>query len=109
MKTEHQKKHADWQQLVEEQQNSGLSQKVFCEQKSIILSKFGYYRSILKNDGAKSTIKPTSFVPVKISTKEHTVPSSEIKLSLPNGFQCTFQSTIDPAQIKRFVEVLLSC
>jgi hypothetical protein len=35
--------------------------------------------------------------------------ASEIKLVLPNGFQCFFPGKIDPYQVKQLLEVLLSC
>jgi hypothetical protein len=34
---------------------------------------------------------------------------SEIKIFLPNGFSCVIPSAIDSLQLKRLMEVLLSC
>jgi hypothetical protein len=51
----------------------------------------------------------SSFVQVKIPDRDKAVITSEIKLSLPNGFQCSFPSHTDVDQIKRLIEVLLSC
>lgn len=36
-----------WQVLVEEQEASELSQISFCQQKSIVLSQFVYYRRLI--------------------------------------------------------------
>lgn len=99
-------KYAHWQRLVEEQQASGLSQKEFCKHRELVLSQFVYYRCQLKNESA---MKEPGFTQVKIATQECAVASSDMKLILPNGFQCIFSSHTEASQIKRLVEVLLSC
>lgn len=104
--SEQNQKYAHWQKLVDEQQASGLSQKEFCEQRDLVLSQFVYYRCQFKN---KLTTKEQGFAPVKIATQERVTSSGDIKLMLPNGFQCIFASHTEPSQIKRLVEVLLSC
>lgn len=104
-----QERYAQWYKLVEDQEKSGLSQQEFCNQQSLVLSKFVYYRSLLKNKEKSEAINKASFTPVKVLAKESTVVSGEIKLSLPNGFQCAFPSHLDSIQIKRLVEVLLAC
>lgn len=102
-------KYGQWYKLVEEQEKSGLTQSEFCRQQNLVLSKFVYYRCLLKNQDITKPIKPGSLAPVKVSSKENTSGSGEIKLLLPNGFQCLFPSNIDSTQIKRLVEVLLAC
>jgi hypothetical protein len=109
MAIENQERYTQWGKLVEDQEKSGLSQKEFCSQQSLVLSKFVYYRSRLKNKEKTSAINKISFTPVKILPKENPVVPGEIKLSLPNGFQCSFPSYLDSIQIKRLVEVLLAC
>jgi hypothetical protein len=98
----------DWEALIAEQEKSGLTQQVFCEQRGIVFTSFVYYRSRIKKKTEGSHQSQASFSPVKIVKKEETA-TGDIRLSLPNGFQCAFPSHIDPAQIKRLVEVLLSC
>lgn len=104
--TDPNQKYAYWKKLVEEQQDSGLSQKEFCKQRDLVLSQFVYYRCQLK---AVSSSEESGFKPVKVSTKECSASSGDIKLMLPNGFQCIFPCLIEPQQIKRLIEVLLSC
>lgn len=98
--------HEHWLSLVEEQEKSGLSQKAFCQQKNLNLSQFVYYR--LRSRKQKAiTGSMAAFIPVKVA---HPKPThSEIKLSLPNGFQCVFPSNLDTLQLKRMIGVLLSC
>ena len=109
MVIKNQERYTQWSKLIEDQEKSGLSQKEFCNQQNLALSKFVYYRCLLKNKEKTAAINKTSFVPVKVLPKENTIVSGEIKLSLPNGFQCAFPSHLDSIQIKRLVEVLLAC
>ena len=102
-------RYAQWYKLVEDQEKSDLSQKEFCNQQNLVLSRFVYYRGLLKNKEKTTTINKPTFTPVKVLPKENTIVSGEIKLSLPNGFQCAFPSYLDSIQIKRLVEVLLAC
>ena len=98
---------AEWQSLVEEQEKSGLSQKEFCSVRGLVLSQFVYYRSIFKTK--KSETKPDSlFTPVQIKPKEVSV-STEIKIILPNGFQCFVSSLIPSSHLKNLLGALLSC
>lgn len=102
------KSQPDWKALIAEQEISGLSQREFCRQRDLVLSQFVYYRhSSRKKD---KTINPEpSLKPVRLTGNESSAISGDIRLSLPNGFQCSFPCTIETNQIRRLVEVLLSC
>ena len=99
----------DWAALVAEQEISGISQKEFCNQHSLVLAQFVYYRCRLKNKEKEAKISQPSFKPVKVVCKEAAQTTGDIRLSLPNGFQFSFPCHLDSAQVKRLVEVLLSC
>ena len=101
-----------WQAVIEEQQASGLTQKEFCKQKNIDLSHFVYYRCQLKKNIDLASTSRGSFLPVKISDDKNPTPlatPSEIKVLLPNGFQCIFISNLDVAYVKQFIQVLSTC
>jgi hypothetical protein len=100
--------HVEWQTLVDEQEKSGQSQNDFCSQRGLVLSQFVYYRSSLKNK-EKSAIPQPIFKPVKLTSKDAPILSGDIKLTLPNGFQCSFPCQMDSEHIKRLVQVFLSC
>jgi len=100
--------HAKWQSLIEEQEKSGLSQAEFCKKRNIAIAQFGYYRGLLKSKDQSKLRKPEVFSPIQIK-KQDIKSSDEIKIVLPNGFQCYFPSSIDSMQIKRLMEALLSC
>ncbi len=103
---EQQERHAKWKILIEEQEKSGLSQTNFCKQKNLSSAQLGYYRSILKPKLPNEKISIGSFTPIKINQQ---TLEKDIRLNLPNGFQCSFPSTIDPAYLKKLIEVMLSC
>lgn len=94
----------NWKILIEEQEKSGLSQASFCKQKNISVAQFGYYRALHKPRQREKMLG--SFASVKINQSSS---EKEIRLNLPNGFQCAFSSGVDAAQIKKLVEALLSC
>jgi hypothetical protein len=100
-------KQQQWKNIIEEYEQSGLTQKLFSQQKNISLAQFSYYRGILKPKPNVNEIdSPGSFAEVKIKTPPL---DKEIRVNLPNGFQCIFYATIDSAYLKKFIEVMLSC
>lgn len=109
MKSDEQKiRRATWRKIVDEYLASDMTQKSFCEQHNISLPQFVYYHGQFRRKNEPQA-EISGFVPVKIPHHEKSVTASEIKLSLPNGFQCTFPIHTDAAQLKRLVEALLSC
>lgn len=97
-----------WQSLVEEQEKSGLSQTKFCKQKNIVLSQFTYYRGLIKAKVQSDVVNSKSFTPIQINKNASSI-SADVRIVLPNGFQCFIPCHIDVLSIKRLVEVLLSC
>src|ERR1700678_676736 len=99
---EENKSKPDWKKLIEEQEKSGLSQSAYCKQHGIDLAKFGYNRGRIKKKEHLNDSNNAEFKSVKITPSVNTV--DEIKVSLPNGFQCVFLSRIDAIQIKKIIE-----
>jgi hypothetical protein len=97
----------DWEYLVREHIKSGLSQVEFCRQRNISAGKFGYHRSLLLTKEIPATKDKNLFTAIQIKKPEPV--SADIRLILPNGFQCYLPSHIAPAQAKQLLEVLLSC
>lgn len=100
-------RYAAWKELVADHEKSGLSQTEFCKQHNLILSKFGYYRSVIKSQN-KVITNQKLFSSVQIKKSELNT-SAEIKIILPNGFQCFIPCVMDSLQLKRVMEALLSC
>ena len=100
-------RHAQWKALVAEQESSGLSQLEFCRQRNLVSSKFGYYRSVIKSQ-EKVNSNQKLFESVQIKKPAQNA-MSEIKIILPNGFQCFIPMHVDALHVKRLMEALLSC
>lgn len=96
-----------WRLLVEEQARSGLSQKTFCQERNLVLSTFTYYRCLFKREEKQSTETTGSFKPIKLFHQE--INTSEVRITLPNGFDCSFPAGFEISQLKALMEVLLSC
>ena len=75
---------------------------------AITVGQLGYHKGLIKGKSAINKKKASLFSAVQIQKPEiKTV--SEVKVLLPNGFQCLFPSTADPSHIKLLVKALLSC
>lgn len=104
---EKQARYSQWRQLVSEQEASGLSQTEFCKQHNLVVSTFGYYRRVIKSKEKIGSDKKL-FSPIQIKNRE-LIKSSDIKIILPNGFQCIISYAMEISQIKQLMEALLSC
>lgn len=102
-------RYEQWKALIHEQIKSGLTQTEFCKQRELVLSQFAYYRGVLldKHQSNLKKVKAT-FSPVKIASAD-SHSTSDIRLTLPNGFQCVFSSRLELTHVKRLMEFLLSC
>lgn len=107
MSTNLSSKH-NWEAIIAEYEKSGLPQKEFCLKNNISLGRFGYHKGLIKGKQQIPNKKSSLFSAIQIQKNEPKIVG-EIKILLPNGFQCLFPSTIDPSQIKPFIEALLSC
>ncbi|CAN5194768.1 hypothetical protein BH09PAT2_BH09PAT2_11010 [soil metagenome] len=106
--TEQSIRHEQWLTRVVEQERSGLSQTEFCKQNNLVISQFTYYRGLIKASERDTLPKSNVFTPVKIHKPEQK-SSSEIRILLPNGFQCFIPSHLEASHIKNLIAALLSC
>lgn len=104
--TEQKIKREKWKALIAEYEKSSLSQVDFCKKNELSPAQFGYYRSTLKQKQNEFKKSNNTFVPIKINQQANI---NEIRLSLPNGFQCTFPVDTDALRVKELIGVLLSC
>lgn len=100
-------RYAKWREIVSEQEASGLSQSEFCRQRNLVLSKFVYYRGSIKSR-EKTNASQKLFSAVSIKPPESKA-ASEIKIILPNGFQCIVPAMMDVVCVRCLMEALLSC
>ena len=81
-------------ELIVKQQESGLSQKSFCEEEGIGLPKFVYWKQKWLQENEEST-----FIQIKAPTK---IEPSTIEISYPNGVSLKV-NTIDFSFIQKLV------
>jgi hypothetical protein len=81
------KNRTAWFTLVEEFEQSNLTQINFCKQKGLILSRFTYYVQLYRQINTSSKQKAPTFSPVLVSSSTPSV-ATDIKIELPNGFRC---------------------
>jgi hypothetical protein len=101
--------YVKWEELIEEQEKSGLSQIEFCKQRNLKASQFGYYRGVIKSKDKIKTNQKNQQLFSAVQIKKPDLTASEIKIILPNGFQCVIPSAMDTAQLKKIMGALLSC
>jgi len=73
---------AEWQQLIQEQKNSGLKQAAFCKQRSISQTRFGHWQrrlQIAQPDQADANWLELPVLPAPASS------GWDIELDLGNG------------------------
>lgn len=97
-------KRAHWAALIKEQESSGLSRQAFCKTRDIPFSNFSYYQNRFRQEENPNPTGIFSPVKIKSSFEKH-----EIKLLLPNGFQCRFSADLEAFRIKDLVRTLLLC
>jgi hypothetical protein len=101
-------RHAHWQKLVEEQIQSGLSRREFCDRNQIVLSQFSYYYLEFKKKEHRKMPGSGDVLPIHLRQKPLVPASREIKVLLPNGLQVVLPCG-DSSQLKQWVEALRSC
>ncbi|MEO8402930.1 MAG: hypothetical protein ABI597_14250 [Gammaproteobacteria bacterium] len=101
-------RHAKWQALIEEQERSGQTQAGFCKQREVSSAQFSYYRGLIKAKTNNKLTDSNLFSAIHMKKNESN-SLAEIRIILPNGFQCYLPSQIDISQVKKLMEALLSC
>lgn len=64
-KSDKEVRYGKWCELIEAQEQSGLSQAEFCKQNNLVLSQFVYYRSQIRRSAEAK--KENTFIPVQIA------------------------------------------
>lgn len=96
MKTRHPRRsRAEWAEIIEQQSQSGLTIRSFCEQNDIALASFGKWKHRLKKDPATNETGPM-FEPVVIDESQDShspkIGSSSVTLTLGANITLTIRS-----------------
>jgi hypothetical protein len=101
-------RYSHWEALIEEQVQSGLTRKEFCQQKNLVVSQFTYYFTHLKTKKIKKNMSSPLVAPVYLKNQDPILLKGEIKIILTNGFNLNLFYE-NELQLKNIVEVLKSC
>ena len=109
MKEEIKKSDANWESLSKSYELSGKTQKEFCKEEGLELSKFKYHHQRLKNlkrNRSKSEVMPV--MPIKL---HHSKPQQKdpVQVTLPNGYRVNISEGADLDYFQKLLRVLLSC
>ena len=92
-----------WQAIFEQQQSIGLTIIQFCRDNNINASTFYAWRKRVSSE--TPTVKKQQVVPFVIHEQDFT-QSSLIKLTTPNGYQVSFESTLAHQALAKLLSVL---
>jgi len=109
-------RYAEWQRIIHQYQQSGLSQKKFCEANGLSFRQFKYYRYRLQQPSTQkesnSKTKPSAslpataeFSPVKLNIKKQ-ASSNKLRLIHPNGVECFIPVNIQDAVLLQLIKGL---
>ena len=96
---------------IELWQESGLSQRKFCNREKLSLQTFGYWLRKYRNEklGPTEENPPETFIPVKVPGTRIKGPSllssANIEISFPNGVRLSCPAGVDIAQLKTLINI----
>jgi len=93
-------KRAHWTSLIEQQKQSQLSIKQFCEHNSINYQTFFYWSKRLLPPETVQTLQPIAF-----DEPCHSL-SDAVVLLFANGMRAELRAALSPEQIKHWVDAL---
>ena len=96
------KKEQHWQRIFQLQAESELNKLEFCKRNNITVSTFYAWAKKLSSQPPKRTNKqkviPLVFPEAKLD--------QQLTLTLPNGYQFSFPSSLEPSKLQQFLSVL---
>lgn len=94
-----------WQGIIEKQTNSGLTKIEFFKLNNINPATYYYW---FKKISAQNKQSRLQVLPVVVTPQPSISSSQSVELLLPNGYQLSFEVSIEPVYFKRVLAVLNS-
>jgi hypothetical protein len=94
-----------WQSVIEKQANSGLTKIEFFKLNNINPATYYYWFKKLNSQQKQSHLQ---VLPVVVTQPPSISSSQPIELLLPNGYQLSFEASIEPTYLKHVLAVLNS-
>lgn len=97
---------SDWQQLVNEWQDSGKTQLAFCQERNLCYRQFNQWKSQFRKEKASDKAgNEGHFIPVTVA-KPSPVDPHQVEVILPNGIQIRFQRSEPVAKIAELTHII---
>ena len=91
-----------WRERIRAWEQSGLTQKAFCEQHHLGLASLQRWRRLFKTKEAAHNARPVALLPVRVKERNSAnltvVVNDELRIEIPAGF--------DPNTLKQVIEVV---
>jgi hypothetical protein len=87
-------------EMIEQWQQSGLSQKAYCEQQSIKHHSFYYWYKCYRRQHADMDNKSSSFIKLQIAKP---VMSGSVEINYPGGIRIIFHDPISSNYLKALI------
>ena len=98
-------RQAYWQEIIETQAASGLNKADFFKRNNINPATYYYWFKKINSEEKtnQNNILPINIAPLPLISSQQTV-----ELTLPNGYQLSFDASIEPINLKQVLSVLNS-
>ena len=94
-----------WKGVIEKQANSGLTKIAFFKLNNINPATYYYWFKKINSPKKQSNLQ---VLPVAVTQPRSLSASQSVELLLPNGYQLSFEATIEPTYLKHVLTVLNS-
>jgi hypothetical protein len=92
-----------WQGIIEKQSASGLTKAEFFKLNNINPATYYYW---LKKINTQAKPKCNRILPVVLTTQSPISSHQTVELLLPNGYQLSFEASIEPTNLKQILAAL---
>jgi hypothetical protein len=94
-----------WQGVIEKQASSGLTKIEFFKLNNINPATYYYWFKKINTQKKQSSLQ---VLPVVVTPQPSISSSQSVELLLPNGYQLSFEASIEPTYLKHVLAVLNS-
>ena len=99
-------KAAIWRRRVEEQQDSGLSTKVYCAREGLAVASLHYWRKRLGGRQREGAVQAPDFMPVTLAPTSPVAPVAPIEIRLRSGRSLQLSGRVDLSWLRSLVQIL---
>ena len=98
-------RQAYWQKIIDSQAASGLSKAEFFKHNNINPATYYYW---FKKINSQEKTNRNQILPIKVTPQLQDLSHQTVELLFPNGYQLSFNASIEPANLKKILMALNS-